>query len=111
MQDQVGQSLNTITFGTLIAFCIKSPAITLWTFRVNTVNARIDHEEDRERRRNIEIQDARKRRLTLELSKGNPCMLHFLSVVHFHSLFSDYPISHILEEPLDNDNGNDQQGC
>ena len=79
--------MNHITFGTLVAFCIKSPAIILWTFRVNSVNARIDHEEDRERRRNIEIQDARKRRLTLDLSKGIDSIL--FDSARFNAIFSD----------------------
>ena len=46
----------------LTVFLIKSPFITFLTFRVNETNGRIDQDEERERKRQLEIQDAKQRR-------------------------------------------------
>ena len=43
-------------------FMVKSPWIIFWTFRVNSTNARVDQDKERERLRQLEIQDATKRR-------------------------------------------------
>ena len=40
----------------------KSPFIVFLTFRVDATTARIDQEADRERRRQLEIQEAKERR-------------------------------------------------
>ena len=46
----------------LSIFLFKSPFITFLTYRVNDTNARIDQDEERERKRQIEIQEAKQRR-------------------------------------------------
>ena len=57
---------------------VKSPFIIFLTFRVDVSNARIDQEEDRERRRNLEIQDAiekRNKRIARQLAIQEEGML------------------------------------
>ena len=59
---QTGEGLAGATIGVLVMLLIKSPVSVFWTVRVNESNARIDKDKDTERRRQLEIQEALKKR-------------------------------------------------
>ena len=59
---QGGEHLTTGTIGLLVALLIKSPVSVFWTVRVNETNARIDKDKERESRRNLEVEEALKKR-------------------------------------------------
>ena len=47
---------------TLVFLILKSPLITFWTFKVNAANSAVDQNEKRERLRNLELEEAKKKR-------------------------------------------------
>ena len=59
---QTGEGLHSATIGVLVMLLIKSPVSVFWTVRVNESNARIDKDKDTERRRQLEVQEALKKR-------------------------------------------------
>ena len=85
----------------LVCFCIKSPVIVFLTFRVNAENMRVNQDEERERKRQLEIQDAmRRRNARMENSRRNvvdpegiiviygKSTNHLLHVQHFFRKYS-----------------------
>ena len=56
------EKVDTAQTVLVIWFLIKNPWIVFLTFRVNATNVRIDQDEERERKRRLEIQDAIRRR-------------------------------------------------
>ena len=54
--------LITGTFAAVIVLLMKSPLIIFWTFRVNATNARIDQGQLREQRRQLDMEEALKKR-------------------------------------------------
>ena len=56
------QLLTKYMLGQLLINLVKSPFIVFLTVRVNATNARIDQEAERERKRQIEIQEAKQKR-------------------------------------------------
>ena len=60
--NQTGQQLIIGSFAALLVLLLKSPLIIFWTFRVNTTNARIDQDQLREERRQLELKEALEKR-------------------------------------------------
>ena len=56
------QFIENAMFIILVIYVPKTPAMVFFTLRVNATNARIDQEAERERKRQLEIQDAKQRR-------------------------------------------------
>ena len=59
---QTKEPLAIATIGILVMLLIKSPVSFFWTVRVNETNARIDKDKDREQRRQLEVEEALKKR-------------------------------------------------
>ena len=59
---QTKEPLAIATIGILAMLLIKSPVSFFWTVRVNETNARIDKDKDREQRRQLEVEEALKKR-------------------------------------------------
>ena len=64
------QSVVSIVLSLALTFqAFKSPLIVLWTFRVYQENMNIERNVDREERRQLEIKEAKKRKLEIALRK------------------------------------------
>ena len=57
-----GEQLAIGTVGLLVCLLFKGPLSVFWTVRVNEINARIDKEKDKVQRRQLEIEEALKKR-------------------------------------------------
>ena len=64
-------SFSLVVVILLIVQTFKSPVIVMWTFRVYQENRNIERKVDREERRQLEINEAKKRQLQLALQRFN----------------------------------------
>ena len=56
------KTIEAGTIGLLIILMLQTPVTVFWTIRVNDVNARVDEEAAKEQRRQLEIEEALKKR-------------------------------------------------